>query len=64
MGLAKHCRFNPKLYCNFVSCSRLDSFGNVEVCRFVPNPEGLMQSRKVAVSPVYVWSKHRGRCLR
>jgi hypothetical protein len=43
--MSKHCKFNPDKRCFHESCDFLDSYGNVRLCSFHPNPSGRFSHR-------------------
>lgn len=55
----KSCKYRPEKRCYWSSCSIFDSSsGNVAVCRFHPNPSGMLKHRLVVHAPEPVFSKH------
>lgn len=45
--MAKKCKYNLRFRCFWFSCSFVDAFGNVRVCKYHPNPSGFNNSRSV-----------------
>jgi len=48
----KMCAYNLTKRCYHSTCSIIDRYDNVSVCRLHPNPFGFLMRRRVKVSPV------------